>query len=54
MISDGQEDKRSVCVSQLAASLSARDLGLFFEDKLGRGTVRDTRLVFDKSRRSKG
>jgi RNA-binding protein 39 len=51
---DGNEDKRSVFVAQLAASLSAQDLGLFFEDKLGRGTVRDARLVYDKSRRSKG
>jgi hypothetical protein len=35
--------------------LTARDLGYFFEDKLGEGTVMDSRIVTDRlSRRSKG
>lgn len=42
-------------MSQLAARLTARDLGYFFEDKLGEGTVMDSRIVTDRlSRRSKG
>ena len=42
-------------VSQLAARLTARDLGYFFEDKLGEGSVMDSRIVTDRiSRRSKG
>lgn len=42
-------------MSQLAARLTARDLGYFFEDKLGEGTVMDARIVTDRlSRRSKG
>ncbi|EJT97754.1 splicing factor CC1-like protein [Dacryopinax primogenitus] len=46
---------RSVFVSQLAARLTARDLGYFFEEKLGEGSVRDVRIVTDRvSRRSKG
>lgn len=48
-------EARSVFVSQLAARLTARDLGYFFEDKLGEGTVMDSRIVTDRiSRRSKG
>jgi len=48
-------EARSVFVSQLAARLTARDLGYFFEDKLGEGTVMDARIVTDRlSRRSKG
>ncbi|EJD55422.1 splicing factor, CC1-like protein [Auricularia subglabra TFB-10046 SS5] len=48
-------EARSVFVSQLAARLTARDLGYFFEDKLGEGAVRDARIVTDRiSRRSKG
>lgn len=53
----GPEDSeaRSVFVSQLAARLTARDLGYFFEDKLGEGAVMDSRIVTDRiSRRSKG
>lgn len=42
-------------MSQLAARLTARDLGYFFEDKLGESTVMDSRIVTDRlSRRSKG
>ncbi|TRM65967.1 hypothetical protein BD626DRAFT_546368 [Schizophyllum amplum] len=48
-------EARSVFVSQLAARLTARDLGYFFEDKLGENTVMDARIVTDRiSRRSKG
>ncbi|KAM5536237.1 hypothetical protein V8D89_010136 [Ganoderma adspersum] len=48
-------EARSVFVSQLAARLTARDLGYFFEDKLGESTVMDSRIVTDRiSRRSKG
>lgn len=48
-------ETRSVFVSQLAAALTSRDLGMFFEDKLGRGSVRDARVVTDRvTRRSKG
>ena len=42
-------------VGQIAAKLTSRDLGAFFEDKLGEGSVRDARIVTDRvSRRSKG
>ena len=42
-------------VSQLAARMTARDLGYFFEDKLGENSVLDSRIVTDRlSRRSKG
>ena len=52
---DDDSETRSVFVSQLAARLTARDLGYFFEDKLGEGTVLDSRIVTDRiSRRSKG
>ncbi len=52
---DDDAEQRSVFVSQLAARLTARDLGYFFEDKLGEGSVRDSRIVTDRvSRRSKG
>jgi RNA-binding protein 39 len=52
---DDDSEARSVFVSQLAARLTARDLGYFFEDKLGENTVRDSRIVTDRlSRRSKG
>lgn len=54
-IGDDDSEARSVFVSQLAARLTARDLGYFFEDKLGEGAVRDSRVVTDRlSRRSKG
>ena len=53
--SPDDSEARSVFVSQLAARLTARDLGYFFEDKLGEGTVMDARIVTDRlSRRSKG
>ena len=52
---DGDSEQRSVFVSQLAARLTARDLGYFFEEKLGDNTVIDARIVTDRlSRRSKG
>jgi len=52
---EDDSEARSVFVSQLAARLTARDLGYFFEDKLGDGTVMDARIVTDRlSRRSKG
>jgi RNA-binding protein 39 len=50
---EDDSEARSVFVSQLAARLTARDLGYFFEDKLGEGTVMDSRIVTDRlSRRS--
>ncbi|OSD03128.1 splicing factor CC1-like protein [Trametes coccinea BRFM310] len=53
--SPDDSEARSVFVSQLAARLTARDLGYFFEDKLGEGSVLDSRIVTDRiSRRSKG
>jgi RNA-binding protein 23/39 len=52
---DDDSEARSVFVSQLAARMTARDLGYFFEDKLGDKTVMDARIVTDRlSRRSKG
>ncbi|KAI0076065.1 splicing factor, CC1-like protein [Panus rudis PR-1116 ss-1] len=52
---EDDSEARSVFVSQLAARLTARDLGYFFEDKLGEGAVLDSRIVTDRiSRRSKG
>lgn len=46
---------RSIFCSQLAARLTQRDLGEFFEDKLGEGTVMDVKIVMDKvTGRSKG
>ncbi|KAH8835312.1 hypothetical protein DL96DRAFT_1666139 [Flagelloscypha sp. PMI_526] len=52
---EDDSEQRSVFVSQLAARLTARDLGYFFEDKLGDNTVMDSRIVTDRlSRRSKG
>lgn len=52
---EDDSEARSAFVSQLAARLTARDLGYFFEDKLGEGTVMDARIVTDRlSRRSKG
>ncbi|KAK1233049.1 Phosphatidylinositol-3-phosphatase SAC1 [Marasmius sp. AFHP31] len=52
---EDDSEQRSVFVSQLAARMTARDLGYFFEDKLGEGSVMDSRIVTDRiSRRSKG
>lgn len=52
---EDDSETRSVFVSQLAARLTARDLGYFFEEKLGEGAVLDSRIVTDRiSRRSKG
>lgn len=46
---------RSVFCSQLAARLTQRDLGEFFEEKLGEGSVMDVKIVMDKiTSRSKG
>ncbi|KAG1757615.1 hypothetical protein EDB19DRAFT_1891347 [Suillus lakei] len=49
---EDDSEARSVFVSQLAARLTARDLGYFFEDKLGEGTVMDSRIVTDRTFRS--
>jgi hypothetical protein len=55
LLGEIDSEARSVFVSQLAAKLTSRDLGLFFEDKLGDRTVTDARIVTDRvSRRSKG
>ncbi len=55
LLDEVDSESRSIFVSQLAARLTSSDLGLFFEDKLGRGAVRDARVVTDRvSRRSKG
>jgi RNA-binding protein 39 len=55
LLDEVDSESRSVFVAQLAARLTSSDLGLFFEDKLGRGSVRDARVVTDRvSRRSKG
>ena len=35
-------------VSHLTACLTAKDLGYFFEDKLGEGMVMDSRFVTDR------
>ena len=52
---EDDSEARSVFVSQLPARLTAKDLGYFFEDKLGEGMVMDSRIVTDRlSRRSKG
>ncbi len=54
-VSSADSEARSVFVSQLAARMTARDLGYFFEEKLGEGSVIDPRIVTDRlSRRSKG
>ena len=48
-------ESRSVFVSQLSTRMTSQDLGMFLEDKLGRGAVRDARVIMDKTaRRSKG
>ncbi|GFZ49434.1 hypothetical protein JCM24511_07554 [Saitozyma sp. JCM 24511] len=55
LIEEVDSENRSVFVSQIAARMTSQDLGMFFEDKLGRGAVRDARIVTDRvSRRSKG
>ena len=52
---EDDSEARSVFVSQLAARLTAKDLGYFFEDKLEEGTVMDSRIVTDRlSRQLKG
>ena len=45
---EDDSEARSVFASQLTARLTARDLGFFFEDKLGEGTVMDSRTVTDR------
>ena len=45
---EDDSEARSVFVSQLPARLTAKDLGYFFEDKLGEGTVMDSRIVTDR------
>lgn len=42
-------ERRSVFCSQLAARLTQRDLGEFFEEKLGEDTVKDVRIVTDRA-----
>jgi hypothetical protein len=55
LLEEAASEARSVFVSQLAAKLTSRDVGMFFQDKLGRGSVRDARVVTDRiTRRSKG
>ncbi|ORY35622.1 hypothetical protein BCR39DRAFT_511177 [Naematelia encephala] len=54
-LNEVDSEARTIFVSQIAARLTSSDLGLFFEDKLGRGSVRDARVVTERqSRRSKG
>jgi RNA-binding protein 39 len=48
-------ERRSIFCSQLANKLGQRDLGEFFEEHLGEGTVKDVRIVQDRiTGRSKG
>ncbi|WWD02502.1 hypothetical protein V865_000542 [Kwoniella europaea PYCC6329] len=55
LLDEVERENRSIFISQLSARLTSHDLGMFFEDKLGRGAVRDARIVTDKvTRRSKG
>lgn len=55
LLQDVDSETRSIFVSQLAAALTSRDVGMFFEEKLGKGSVRDARVVTDRiTRRSKG
>lgn len=55
LLNDVDSEARSIFVSQLAAALTSRDVGMFFQEKLGKGSVRDVRLVTDRiTRRSKG
>ncbi|GAA5999546.1 uncharacterized protein JCM10292_004217 [Rhodotorula paludigena] len=52
-LSEEQREMRSVFVSQLAARVTDRELGIFFENYAGK--VRDARVIVDRiSRRSKG
>ncbi|WVR07450.1 hypothetical protein IAU60_004491 [Kwoniella sp. DSM 27419] len=54
LLDEVDSENRSIFVSQLSAKLTSQDLGMFFEDKLGRGAVRDARVVTDKVSRSIG
>lgn len=55
LLEEVDREQRSVFVSQIASRLTSQDLGDFFIDMLGAGSVRDARVVTDKvSRRSKG
>ncbi|GAA5895493.1 uncharacterized protein JCM6883_001525 [Sporobolomyces salmoneus] len=52
-ISEEQREMRSVFVNQIAARITDRELGIFFEANAGK--VRDARVIVDRiSRRSKG
>ncbi|GAA5846349.1 hypothetical protein JCM9279_001337 [Rhodotorula babjevae] len=52
-LTEEQREMRSVFVSQLAARVTDRELGIFFEHHAGK--VRDARVIVDRiSRRSKG
>ena len=54
-VKEDDSEQRTVFVSQLAAKMTAKDLGYFFEEQLGDYTVLDARIVTDRlSRRSKG
>lgn len=55
LLDEAASEARSVFVSQLAGKLTSRDVGMFFEHKLGPRSVRDSRVVTDRiTRRSKG
>ncbi|GAA6062063.1 hypothetical protein JCM10212_003561 [Sporobolomyces blumeae] len=52
-LSEEQREMRSVFVNQIAARITDRELGIFFETHAGK--VRDARVIVDRiSRRSKG
>ncbi|GAA5825069.1 hypothetical protein JCM11251_006087 [Rhodosporidiobolus azoricus] len=52
-LSEEQREMRSIFVSQLAARVTDRELGIFFETQAGK--VRDARVIVDRAtRRSKG
>lgn len=52
-LSEEQREMRSIFVSQLAARVTDRELGIFFESQAGK--VRDARVIVDRiTRRSKG
>ena len=55
LLEEVDSESRSVFISQISSRLTSQDLGMFFEDMLGKGAVRDARVVTDRgSGRSKG
>ena len=55
LMNEVDAESRSVFVSQIASRMTSQDLGMFIEDRLGRGSVRDARVIMDKgAKRSKG